>query len=386
MTSASARSGAGASPAIAVLVAVAAVGYALLVHHGVGATGNGPILHWWQPRGWFFTMEAFDSLLAEPWLATIVFATPAFLIFLAAAGMTRSAVSTTVALAALFFVLLCCFYGLGGGRRAVWGFFHWRGSAVMALFALVLAGALLAPFLARSWLRLGWAARLALYLPVAALVMLAIRDVTGTDPTLPFAISPWPVVPMFGLEIGALGVAAALAVLALGFAGVSLARTRNIGGAALATGAGAALVALPIFGGQALVARDYEVTRNDRAQQIVSALEAYYAREAVYPDSLEELVEKKDLAAIPAPDVGFGAFETPGFTYQNFGTGYLLEFSAPRWVQCAYNPPYPDEEVDAGLGAVGGSEGEDGAAPSDGELEPGEPGSWSCPQKPPELW
>ena len=47
----------------------------------------------------------------------------------------------------------------------------------------------------------------------------------------------------------------------------------------------------------------------------------------------------------------------------------ILEFSAPRWIQCAYNPPYADEyeeEEDAELEDLGGS--------------------WSCPSKPPELW
>ena len=56
--------------------------------------------------------------------------------------------------------------------------------------------------------------------------------------------------------------------------------------------------------------------------------------------------------------------------YQNFGDSYLLEFSAPRWIQCAYNPPWrlePGEEIEPGD--------EDALS-----------GSWSCPQKPPELW
>jgi hypothetical protein len=65
--------------------------------------------------------------------------------------------------------------------------------------------------------------------------------------------------------------------------------------------------------------------------------------------------------------------------YQNFGINYLLEFSAPRWVQCAYNPPYLDEEDGEE------EEFEDEEIPSE-EDEDGLPGSWSCPSKPPELW
>ena len=63
------------------------------------------------------------------------------------------------------------------------------------------------------------------------------------------------------------------------------------------------------------------------------------------------------------------------FVYQNFGESYLLEFSAPRWIQCAYNPPYREDEGEAA---------EEGAAaePDDGMGR----GEWSCPSKPPELW
>jgi hypothetical protein len=429
------------------LLVALSLGYAGLIHHGVGATGNGPIQHWWQPRGLFFTYEAFDTLLAQPLLATVVFATPALLLFVAVAATTRSAVAATLALAALGLVLLCCFYGLGGSRRAVWSFFGWRGSGVMVLFALALAAALLSPFLARRWLERSWPVRVALYAPIAIGVMIAIRDVTGTDPALPFAISPWPVLSMFGIEIGATGVGAILGMLGLdlaaaafftqrrvvpgivctllgiaipvavfvlhlglgsgllalliGTAAVQLALARFGGpsngsappllSAATPLTLGVALLALPILGGQLLVDHDYDTTRNSRAKQILDALDHYYARESVYPDALEDLVKAKDLDAVPNPQIGFGVFEEPRFTYQNFGTNYLLEFSAPRWVQCAYNPPYPDEEGGgSSLGAIGGSGSVPAGAPDeDAAAEAAaapEPGSWSCPQKPPELW
>jgi hypothetical protein len=77
--------------------------------------------------------------------------------------------------------------------------------------------------------------------------------------------------------------------------------------------------------------------------------------------------------------VGFAFLDRPQFVYQNFGINYLLEFSAPRWVQCAYNPPYFDEEDGEE------EEFEDEEIPSE-EDEDGLPGSWSCPSKPPELW
>jgi hypothetical protein len=436
--------------------------YAALIYNGIGAAGNGPIVHWWQPRGLFFTMEAFDSLLASPWLAMLLFVLPALALFLAVAVTTRSAIASTLALAGVGFVVLCCFYGLGGNRRAVWGFFGWRGSAVMVCFSLVIAAALLAPFLARSWLARGWPLRIVLYLPVVLIVLIAIRDITGTDPTLPFAISPWPVVPMFGIEVGAAGIAALLGMLGLDLAGAALLRQRRVAPAVLClllsvaipigvfglrlglgTGLlafvlvaacvelvlaregdpsatrpapllsaarlvalGTLLIVLPIVGGQLLVDRDYDVTRRDQAGKINEALTKYYARESVYPEKLGDLVSSKDLDVIPDPKIGFGVFEDQRFTYQNFGTNYLLEFSAPRWVQCAYNPPFPEEEGGSSLGSLSGAK-SDGAdrsseggesAPGDAEAAAVAPdsgevaevdaagGSWSCPRKPPELW
>jgi len=99
-------------------------------------------------------------------------------------------------------------------------------------------------------------------------------------------------------------------------------------------------------------------------------LDAYYAREGLYPDALEELVGAGDLDRVPRPRIGFAGLGAERFTYDSFGTSYLIEFSAPRWVQCAYNPPYPDEEEEG--------------APGEGEEALG--GAWSCPSKPPELW
>ena len=68
--------------------------------------------------------------------------------------------------------------------------------------------------------------------------------------------------------------------------------------------------------------------------------------------------------------IGFRFLSGAEFHYQNFGTSYLLDFAAPRWVECAYSPPYADDEYE------------------DDEADEEEPlgGSWSCPAEPPELW
>jgi hypothetical protein len=134
-------------------------------------------------------------------------------------------------------------------------------------------------------------------------------------------------------------------------------------------GLAALLLGAPLLVGQTLTRWDYAVTRNDRARRVVDALAAHYAQEQVYPDSLEELVEEGHLEEVPRPRVGFAPLDGEGFVYQSFGTSFLLEFSAPRWIQCTYNPPYADEELD----------------PED-VAEGGLGGSWSCPSNPPELW
>ena len=104
-------------------------------------------------------------------------------------------------------------------------------------------------------------------------------------------------------------------------------------------------------------------------KRILDGLERHYAREQLYPDSLEELVAAGDLDALPSPAIGFRSLGGADFHYQNFGTSYLLDFAAPRWVECAYSPPYAEEE----------EEDDDGADEALG-------GSWSCPAEPPELW
>ena len=65
-----------------------------------------------------------------------------------------------------------------------------------------------------------------------------------------------------------------------------------------------------------------------------------------------------------------GWLEPIEFSYQNLGSGYVLEFEATEWVQCAYSPPWSDEEEEL----------EDGEEMF--EIEE----SWSCPDARPDLW
>ena len=89
-----------------------------------------------------------------------------------------------------------------------------------------------APLLAASWLRLTWPLRIAVYLPFAFGIVAFIRNATGTNPELRFAISPWPVVPVFGIEVGGLFLVAGFSGIAIAIAGFAAAVARTGRGAA----------------------------------------------------------------------------------------------------------------------------------------------------------
>jgi hypothetical protein len=331
---------------------------------------------------------------------------------------------------------------------------------VLSLMALVVGCSLAAPWLAQSWLRLSWPLRLLVYLPVVFAIFAFVRNATGTDESLLYSISPWPAVPVFGIEVGALFAAAWLVGTGVGLraiaqpigwprrlAGLLFAVTlpvlllwigstlglfpfragpRTFLGAALVTAlsialaaavrrggdrlrwrarhllVGAALVGIPLIASEAAARYDYFLTREIRARRIIDALDSFFRRETVYPDSLAQLVESGDIDAIQPPAIGFRFLDAAKFRYQNFGTSFILEFAAPRWVECAYTPPFSEEEEDVGSEGLSDEEAEP-ANPADAEAPPpnpadapeDEPGAdedaslgeaWSCPSKPPELW
>jgi len=437
------------------LLLLALLAWAFAIHHGIGPTPTKGAFAWWQPRGFLTNWLQATSLglwIDSPRKGIVAFSLPAVLLLVAIFATTRSALVRTIGLGALLATLLFLFYGMGETRPVIWGFFRWRGSAVMVCTAFLTAAALCAPLLAGSWLKQAWPLRLASYLPVFALVVWTQRNITGTDPRLPFAISPWPVVSFFGIEIGGALIAGGLACLALLLAGAGSLRARpvvafltialalatpvawvwfrlgtdmplllgviglaslalaasvkrraperglrpeGIPGAAQRVAVGALLVALPILCGDFAVTHDYTVTRSQNAQQIIDALARYYQREHSYPESLEQLVAAKDLTEVPRPQIGFGR-GSDLFTYQNFGASYILEFSAQRWMQCAYNPPWsddtdrPSDEPRPSAGAPTNPPGEDAVAASQSQEDATEDelihGAWSCPTKPPELW
>jgi hypothetical protein len=410
--------------------------YAALLHRGIGPIPANLESNWYNPNKFLL-----DGLLASGAGAAIeslgsalaLLALPALATAAAVFFTTRSAVARMLSTSSAIAVAMFVYYGVQA--PGVWSFFHWRWSACVVLLALCLGAALTAPLLAESWTRRSWLVRAILYLPLFAAAVAFERNVTGTDDTLLFAISPWPVVQVFGLEVFAsiiavlligvaiglwtvsrglsrapgdliaLSVVAALAVAAIptlalwlganlgllpfraapglliftaaialvtfAIAGKLSATRRSftVAGRARMWALGGLLLGLPLFVGQTLTRLDYTTTRDGRAQQVIDALQRHYEKASLYPEELTELVEAGELEEIPRPRIGFAFLSEQDFIYQSFGTGYLLEFSAPRWIQCAYNPPYAEdyeEEEEEELGDLGGS--------------------WSCPSKPPELW
>jgi len=413
---------------------------------------------------------SWETLIADRSAGFAAFWTPVLVLAAATWLTTRSALMRAAAVTAVLASAMFLFYALGAGiTQVAWNLFHWRASATMLAVAAVIACALVSPWLAARWLELGWPARVAWFVPVAFVVLAIERNVTGTNARLPFAISPWPAVQVFALETVGSTIASLLAGIGLGLFGLSRLRARRapalgllalaaglalplgwlwLGssgllpmragrplyvGAGLLTIAGLAaaavrpwrrgapalerralsavtaalLLGLPLLAGEAWARLDYSRTRDVYAQRIIDALQKYYARESLYPETLDALVEAGDLPAVPQPSIGFRFLDDTGFSYQAFGTSYLLEFAAPRWVQCAYNPPYSDDgegaPADGAAPATGGASsplsaaaapttrgdsGQPEVAAGGGSEPSGDSlgGAWSCPQSPPELW
>ena len=212
------------------VLALAAVGFAAWVYWGLGPRAKGR--DWWEPKA------SVARTLSETSLAPLVEELPVALggfglaaLALAAAvfATTRSAVARFLAVFGVLATLCFVFYSVEA--RFVWSFFRWRWSASLALFSAVVAAAATAPLLAASWLRQRWPLRVALYLPILLGLLAYERNVTGTDPALRFAISPWPVIQIFGLELVAACLGAAVMGVGIGLGAV--ARARRGGGAAL---------------------------------------------------------------------------------------------------------------------------------------------------------
>ena len=380
--------------------------YTAGIHQGLAPAPGGMPTEWWHPTGFLRDAAPVAGWVGRPLLGTFMLTLPAAIATLLLCLATRSAVGRAIGTCSIVSVAIMGFYGLSGARR-IWEFFHWRGSLVILATGVAVGCTLAAPWLAGRWLRLRSHWKLVSYAPVFFAVASIIRNATGTDENLFFNFSPWPAIPVLGLEIGCytivglmIGAAAGLTAFAgakprlalriVGFAsgailpviwfGSRFSQTRPPALLALSVisaailclaliarggnrhlerrrraihlAVGAALVAFPLLSGRALADRDYALTRHDRAQILIDALARYYRDEYEYPEHLSALVEGGYLAQIPKPRIGFQIYYDLGwldpleFDYQSLGSSYVLEFVSTEWVMCAYNPPWDDEEGD----------------------------------------
>jgi hypothetical protein len=417
---------------------VVLLAYTLFVHQGLGAAAGGVPTEWFHPTGFLLDWDIVGSAIDSPIRGVATVGLPAALLAVFVFLGTHSAVARALAISCVVSVSLFAFYGLAALR--VWEFFHWRASVIIATAGLAIGFTLAAPLLCESWLKRHWSVKLLTYLPVCFAVIANIRNATGTDEKLFFNLSPWPALPVLGLEIGSYTIVGVLFGMAVGVAALSDARRRPaiavagalaalvvsvvwfyarfsntdlprlavlavitavaVGLASITRGGdrrgslmrrarhlalGAALVTLPLLGGRALANSDYTSNRLVHAQTIIDALAAHMKDKEEYPDRLEQLAEEGYLEEVPLPRVGFDIFYNLGllkrseFSYRSLGSSYILEFVSTEWVQCAYNPPWEDDyEYEE-------EEAEEGEAEKAEEYEEEEE-AWSCPDTRPELW
>jgi len=407
--------------------------YTAIVHQGLGPPPNGMATKWWHADGFMRDTAMIGGLVGRPRLGILALCLPAGICTLLIFLSTRSAVARTIGICSFVTIAIMAFYGLTNALR-IWEFFHWRGSVVIIGTGIGVGCTVAAPVLAGSWMRLGGFWKVVTYLPFFFLTASIIRNATGTDESLFFNFSPWPAIPVLGLEIGSYAIIGVMFGLALGVAGFAHSgRSGALRALALAAGAilpvlwfytrfsqteppalfrlflasaaalalalvarsegrqntlrlrsthlfvGAMLAALALFSGRALADGDYTVTRHVRAKTLTDALSDYYREHYEYPDSLDTLIEDGYLDELPIPRIGFqlyyqlGLLDQPKFDYASLGSSYILEFASTEWVMCAYNPPWEDV-------------GEDEEEYEEEDMDEATEEAWTCPDKRPELW
>ena len=389
---------------------------------------------WWKPAGWARSLDweilaplqqiGADTVQArhegrfEPrsLIPLGLFAAPVAVLTAVGFALFRGALIRAALLALGLTLIAFSYYGWLDVET--WQDYGWRWPAVLLATASYLAVFALAPGIVAAARRRARvfqiAGLLAFVLPIYALSI----EVTGTNPTLQWNLSPWPTVTLYGFLLFGL----VLAVIHLSAGAGILVGARRSGAAGLALGALTAValavvlhgipfeqttalrlvvLAVPAVLVVALVQRRGAThtpdavaflvagflilscvkagqwhaewflgqAREETAPQVIDAIERYHAEQAVYPSDLAALVPKQ-LRAIVQPHIGWLDWDEEVFTYTDLGDSFLLEFAGPLWVQCAYSPPY-EEDVD---------EAEPGAAPE--RLE----AAWSCQRKPPRLW
>jgi hypothetical protein len=369
----------------------------------------------WEPRG------------AIPLALT---ALPPLLLIALGFALFRSAVSRVLVLG--LGLTLCAFGYYGWLDPATWQDYGWRWPAVLLSTSLCLSVFVLSPALVAA-LRSRAAALQVIAAAVFALSIYFLSiEITGTNPTLQWNISPWPTLTLYGflllglllgvvylatgagLLVGEFAVGARRAFLAAALAaGVAFA----LRGVAFATAGPLQIAVLVVpaallagwaarrdvprvpaisFGvaGLALVASikagqwqgEYfqAFSRDEIATNVIAALEKYREERGSYPDELRNLVPRF-LAAVPFPRVGWFDSDDEQLVYTFLGDSFLLEFPSVLWVQCAYSPSYR-ETIDAGDDVAASAEAATSVSGSAASEQQVLEAAWTCESKPPRLW
>ena len=353
-------------------------------------------LPWWRPWGtalhWPPLMGLAEMARAgfpRAWVPILLGCAPPLALAFLGWRVLRSALSR--ALLVFLCGMMCVFVYYGLRAEQVWRFFEWRFAAVSASFCAAVVAIAFAAQLFDQALRLSRALAIALALAAFAAIFLLSTQVTGTNYSMPFNISPWPIVTLFGfllagaqiaalvaatgaagwvrtrvagrgtgllLGLVAAAVVAALAgrfifsaaggrvflvLLAVVFAAVGGLRRAGAPETAAVRGArsfaAGALILVAILGSAQVAGSLQRRARDVTALVVLDALEAYKKDNATYPNKLDALVPKY-LPEIPRPPIGLIRDEDDRFSYSSYGDSYSLEFSSVLWVQCTYSPPY----------------------------------------------
>jgi len=388
-------------------------------------------LPWWQPRGeflhwgpgvplWEMARSGWPEILIPIGLGVLP------LILLAGLGFHwwRSIVIRTWIVAWTITLCLLVTYGILA-EGAIWRFFSWRFVATAAGLGGTLSIAILAPQILGAALRRSRGLAACLIGIGFVLAWLLSTEITGTNSSLPAGLSPWPAIPVFGIQLGVWGLGVLHATCGAGtwLAGRTQTDPRPARGILVAAGLGFlfaslgpggetkpwgfALVAAVWTAGALLARRHDSVTlralgrtrlwaglvlatialityqgavayqraaRDDAAPRLIQALEHYRIDHDTYPEKLQQLVPDY-LREIPRARMGLIPNADEGFVFSSFGETYVLEFASVQWVQCAYTPRFSDEEDSA-------STEEEAEDEADGAQE----GGWSCDTTPPRLY
>lgn len=418
---------------------------------------------WWQPRGWIHQWAAFSALSdmardresARQYLPVLLFSLPGIAAIWAGFRLYKGALGRAVTCFLGSLLIAMAYYGCV--RDGIWRFFEWRFAMVVASFLAVMVAFMFAPSLLRSLNRLPRVLMVAVLAAVAAGAFVLSTEVTGTNTDMRLNISPWPVVTVFGmlllgmmvaaLHIGAgtgvwvrsriasgrAGLLAALgAALVVGavaafipfsepplgrivtmgvlcslyaFAVLSLTRPEERAASGISRVAAGVLIAVIVGFSNQFAAGYQKYVRDEVAQSVLVALEAYKADHDTYPERLRDLTPDY-LEEVPRPHIGLIEDEDEYFNYSKYSQeDFSLEFASVQWVQCAYSPPYEFAAYDPGEeGEEDLSDEEDdweqwdkpsdvAAAPSEDQVESqallkeaGLAGAWSCATEPPKLW